>query len=294
VRPAAVSDPGAAPAMNKRSRVSPGSPVAALVLGPFRVLILHWNTIKAFVRRDIHGRYVTSVMGLSWAIIQPLALLLLYTFLFSYILKIRFGAAGSTKSFAVYLFCGMLPWIAFSEGVVRASSVILEQGHLIKKVVFPSEILPAYVVLSALTMEMLGLSILVLAVALFYGGLGWSVLALPVIIVLQFMLTVGLAWLLASLNVFLRDVGQVLGLAMTLWMFLTPIFYPPEAIPPHLHWMLNLNPMYHVVKGYRDVIIEQHLPRLTQIGALAAMAFTAFLTGHWFFRRSKNAFVDVL
>jgi len=89
-------------------------------------------------------------------------------------------------------------------------------------------------------------------------------------------------------------VAQVLGLAMTLWMFLTPIFYPPEAIPPHLKWMLNLNPMYHVVQAYRDVIIEQQLPRLAQVATLAAMACTAFLVGHWFFRRSKNAFVDVL
>jgi len=277
------------------ARHSPGSTAAAsLVPGPVRVLIRHRSTIKAFVRRDIHGRYVTSVMGLSWAIIQPLTLLLLYTFLFSYILKVRFGAAGSTKSFTVYLFCGMLPWIAFSEGVVRASGVILEQGHLIKKVVFPSDILPVYVVVSALTMEMLGLSVLLVAVALFGGGLGWSLVVLPAIIVLQFMLTVGLAWFLASLTVFLRDVAQVLGLAMTLWMFLTPIFYPPEAIPPHLKWLLNLNPMYHVVQAYRDVIIEGRLPGRLQIGVLGAMALASFLLGHWFFRRSKNAFVDVL
>src|SRR6185503_21325855 len=139
------------------------SAAASMLPAPVRVLIVHWSTIKAFVRREIPGRYVTSVMGLSWAIIQPLTLLLLYTFLFSYILKVRFGAAGSTKSFTVYLFCGMLPWIAFSEGLVRASGVILEQGHLIKKVVFPSDILPAYVVLSALTIEMMGLNVLLVA-----------------------------------------------------------------------------------------------------------------------------------
>jgi len=268
--------------------------MASALVGPFRVLVVHRRTIAAFVRRDIHGRYVTSVMGLSWAIIQPLALLLLYTFLFSYILKVRFGPVGSTKNFTLYLFCGMLPWIAFSEGVVRASTVILEQAPLIKKVVFPSEILPAYVVLSALTMETVGLAILLAAVAVFSSGLGWTLLALPAIIVLQFMLTVGLAWFLASLTVFLRDVAQALGLAMTLWMFLTPIVYPPEAIPSHLQWMLNLNPMYLVVQGYRDAIIERQLPQPAQIATLAAMAVTAFLVGHWFFRRSKNAFVDVL
>ena len=289
------------PALHSEPLVVAGAPpqsrgltAGAKLAAPFRVLAVHRRTITAFVRRDIHGRYVTSVMGLSWAIIQPLALLLLYTFLFSYILKVQFGAAGSTKNFTLYLFCGMLPWIAFSEGVMRASSVILEQAPLIKKVVFPSEILPAYVVLSALTLEMLGLAILLPAVALFSGGLGWSLLALPAIIVLQCMLTVGLSWFLASLTVFLRDVAQALGLAMTLWMFLTPIVYPPEVIPPHLQWMLNFNPMYLVVQGYRDTIIERRLPQPAQIATLAAMALVAFLAGHWFFRRSKNAFVDVL
>jgi lipopolysaccharide transport system permease protein len=188
----------------------------------------------------------------------------------------------------------MLPWIAFSEGVMRSANVILEQAHLIKKVVFPSEILPAFTVLSALVMEAVGLFVLLVAVQAFYGGLGLTLFALPVIVALQVMLTMGFAWFVASLNVFLRDVGQVLGLAMTLWMFLTPIFYPPEAIPARVDWMLTLNPMYHVVESYRSLILERTLPALGQVAILGVMAFTAFLVGHWFFRRSRNAFVEVL
>jgi ABC-type polysaccharide/polyol phosphate export permease len=264
------------------------------LLAPFRLLAAHRRTIYAFVRRDIHGRYVTSVLGLSWAVIQPLALLVLYTFVFSYILKIRFGEAASTSSFALYLFCGMLPWIAFSDGVMRSANVILEHAHLIKKVVFPSEILPAFTVLSALVMEAVGLFVLLAAVQVFYGGLGPTLFALPLVVALQVMLTMGFAWFLASLNVFLRDVGQVLGLVMTLWMFLTPIFYPPEAIPARVHWMLTLNPMYHVVDSYRSLILERRLPGVEQILILGGMALAAFLIGHWFFRRSRNAFVEVL
>jgi lipopolysaccharide transport system permease protein len=270
------------------------STLGRLLISPFRVLVVHRNTIEAFVRRDIQGRYVTSVMGLSWAVIQPLALLLLYTFVFSYILKIRLGGSGSTASFAAYLFCGMLPWIAFAEGVTRSASVILDHAHLIKKVVFPSEILPAYVVVSALVMESVGLAIFLAAIGLFDRGLGWSLLLLPPIVVLQFLFTMGLGWLLASLNVFLRDVAQLLGLAMTLWMFLTPIFYPPEMMPAHLRWLLDLNPMYYVVQAYRDLLLDQRLPAVSQVVALAAMAITAFVLGHWFFRRSQRAFVDVL
>lgn len=265
-----------------------------LLVAPFRVLLAHRRTIEAFVRRDIRSRYVTSVMGVSWAVIQPLALLALYTFVFAHVLKIRLGGGGSTASFALYLFCGMLPWLAFAEGVTRAASVILDQAHLLKKVVFPAEILPVYVVVSALVTEFAGLAVFLAAVGLFHRGLGWALLGLPVVVGLQLLFTLGLAWLLAGLNVFLRDVGQVLGLAMTLWLFLTPIFYPPEMIPAGFRWLLALNPMYYVVEAYRALVLEQRLPALAQVGALAAMALVAFVGGHWFFERSKHAFVDVL
>jgi lipopolysaccharide transport system permease protein len=234
------------------------------------------------------------VLGLSWAVIQPLALLVLYTFVFSYVLRLRLGGADSTATFALYLFCGMLPWLAFSEGLTRSATVILEQAHLIKKVVFPSEILPPYVVTSALVIELFGLAVLLVAVAVFYRGPSWSMLLLPPILLLQFLLTVGVGWLLASVNVFLRDVGQVLGLGLTLWLFVTPIFYPAELVPARFRWVLDLNPMYYLVQAYRDVLLEQRAPLLSHGIALAAMALAVFVVGHWFFRRSRPAFVDVL
>jgi lipopolysaccharide transport system permease protein len=275
------------------ARLAP-SALGQLLVEPFRVLIVHRGTIEAFVRRDIQSRYVTSVMGASWALIQPLALLVLYTFVFSYVLRLRLGGSGTTGGFALYLFCGMLPWLAFADGVTRSASVILDQAHLIRKVVFPSEILPAYVVVSALVTELVGLAVLLAAVAVFAGGFGWSLAALPVVIVLQFLFTMGVAWLLASLNVFLRDIGQGLGLAMTLWMFLTPIFYPAEMVPAPFRWVLGLNPLHHVVQAYRDVVLEQRLPAPAHLGALALMALASYVLGYWVFRRSKHAFVDVL
>jgi homopolymeric O-antigen transport system permease protein len=278
----------------ERSGVRAISMLVGALITPFRVLVIHRPTIEAFVRRDIRGRYVTSVLGLSWALIQPLVLLLLYTFVFAYVLKVRFGANGTTGSFALYLFCGMLPWLAFAEGITRSASVIVEQAPLIKKVVFPSEILPAYVVVSALVMELAGLVILLAGVGLFYRGLGWSVALLPVLIALQFLFTLGVGWVLASLNVFLRDVGQVLGMALTLWMFLTPIFYPAELMPQRYVWILYVNPMYYVVQAYRDVILEGHSPQALRMLVLGAIAMVCFVLGYWFFRRSKHAFVDVL
>jgi lipopolysaccharide transport system permease protein len=278
----------------KRSAIGAISTLVRDLVTPFRVLVAHRSTIEAFVRRDIRGRYVTSALGLSWALIQPLVLLLLYTFVFAHVLNVRFGAGGTTGSFALYLFCGMLPWLAFAEGLTRSASVIVEQTPLIKKVVFPSEILPAYVVISALVTELAGLLILLGAVGLYYHGLGWSVVLLPLVLVLQFLFTMGIGWVLASLNVFLRDIGQVLGMALTLWMFLTPIFYPAELMPKRYGWVLYLNPMYYVVQAYRDVILEGHSPVGSQFLVLGVFAAACFVLGHWFFRRSKHAFVDVL
>jgi ABC-type polysaccharide/polyol phosphate export permease len=281
-------------AANRQGLVVIDNSLREILVTPFRLLVVHRSTIEALVRRDIRARYVSSVMGLSWAVIQPLALLGLYTFIFSYVLRLRLGGSDSTGTFALYLLCGMLPWLAFAEGLTRSASVILEQAHLIKKVVFPSEILPPYVVVTALAIELVGLGVLLAAVAVFRGGVGWPLLLLPVVILLQFLFTVGLGWVLASVNVFLRDVGQVLALGLTLWMFVTPIFYPAELMPARFRWVLDVNPMYYVVEAYRAVVMDQRLPDLSHAAVLAAMALVAFVAGHWVFRRSKHAFVDVL
>jgi lipopolysaccharide transport system permease protein len=264
------------------------------LLAPIRILIVHRKVIGTFVRRDLRGRYVNSVLGLAWAVIQPLSLLVLYTFVFSVVLGIRLGRDTSTAGFAFYLFCGMLPWLAFAEGLSRSASVVIDHAHLIKKVVFPSEILPAYVVASALVSELIGLAVFVLAVSVFYEPPGWTLLALPLVMAGQVLLTLGLGWLLASLNVFLRDVGQGLGLGLTLWMLLTPIFYPADMVPARLRWALRWNPLYYVVEGYRDVLLDHRLPAPGHLVALGTIAVAAFVGGSWFFRRSKNAFIDVI
>ena len=168
------------------------STLRQFLIEPFHLLLAHRRTIEAFVRRDIRGRYAASVLGLSWAIVQPLALLALYTFVFAYILRIRLGGSSSTAGFALYLICGMLPWLAFAEGLSRSTTVVLEHTHLIKKVVFPAEILPAYVVvwLSSCSSSASSCSWRGRAPR---SGASWVLVLLPVVVLLQFLLTVGWA-----------------------------------------------------------------------------------------------------
>ena len=264
------------------------------MLAPFRVLISHWQAIQIFVNRDIRGRYINSALGLWWAVIQPLALLALYTFVFSGIMSVRLNGSTSTGEFALYAFCGLLPWLAVADALTRSASVLFDQQPLIKKVVFPSEILPVHLVLSALVVEIVGL-VVFLVVVIAGGRLpGWSLLLLPIVIALQFFFMTGIAWLLSTLAVYLRDVRQVVGLVLTLWMFLTPIVYPASLVPARFKWVLDINPMTAIVDAYRAALLDDRMPSPVPLVIFAAVALTLFVSGHWVFTRAKPTFADLL
>jgi ABC-type polysaccharide/polyol phosphate export permease len=264
------------------------------MLAPFRVLISHWQAIQIFVNRDIRGRYINSALGLWWAVIQPLALLALYTFVFSGIMSVRLNGSSSTGEFALYAFCGLLPWLAVADALTRSASVLFDQQPLIKKVVFPSEILPVHLVLSALVVEIVGL-VVFLAVVIIGGRLpGWSLLLLPIVMALQFLFMTGIAWLLSTVAVYLRDVRQVVGLLLTLWMFLTPIVYPASLVPARFKWLLDINPMTAIVDAYRAALLDDRLPSPVPMVIFAAVALTVFVSGHWVFTRAKPTFADLL
>jgi lipopolysaccharide transport system permease protein len=266
----------------------------ATMLAPFRALIAHWQAIQIFVNRDIRGRYINSALGLWWAVIQPLALLGLYTFVFSSIMNIRLSESASTSEFALYAFCGLLPWLAVADALTRSASVLLDQTPLIKKVVFPTEILPVHLVLSALIVEVIGLLVFLVVVAL--GGRlpGWSLLMLPLVMGLQFFFMTGIAWLLATLALYLRDVRQVVGLVLTLWMFLTPIVYPASLVPARFRWVLDINPMTAIVDAYRAALLDDRMPAAGPFVLFAVVAVAVFVSGHWVFMRTKPAFADLL
>jgi lipopolysaccharide transport system permease protein len=268
--------------------------IVGALLSPFRTLVAHREAIEIFVRRDIQSRYINSILGLWWVVLQPLALLALYTFVFAYIMKSRLGAGGGAGEFALYLFCGLLPWLAFADALTRSASVIVEQTPLIRKVVFPSEILPVHAVLSALVVEAVGLAVLVAGLTVWGRPPGWALLVLPVVVLLQFLFTTGVAWLLATVAVFIRDTRHFVGLGLTLWMFLTPIVYDASFVPERFRWALTVNPIWHIVDAYRGAVLDARLPSLAPMSLLAGLSVLTFVVGHWAFCRSKHVFADVL
>jgi len=252
--------------------------------------------LRELVRRDFQGRYAGSLLGFVWSFLQPVWLLLLFTFVFSTVMEVRVpagaGADAGTGSFAAFLFCGLLPWMALQEGVSRSSTAITDNSSLVKKLRFPSEVLVLAVVLAALLHEAIaGVAFLALLAAtgqLKLGGLPLLLVAVP----LQLALTLGLGLLLGSVHVFFRDTAQILGMVFTGWFYLTPIVYPMTYVPERLLSWVRLNPLTPLVELYRQALIEGRLALVPGTAALAVIAIVLLCAGFWLFGRLKPAFVD--
>ena len=266
----------------------------ALVIGRnfFHKIVLQRYLIWNFSARDLKSRYVGSMMGLFWSVIHPLVLLAAYSFVFSVVFQVR-DFSRDTDNFPLFVFCGILPWLFFQETVLRCCYSVTEQRHLLRKMVFPSEILPISVTLSNLVTHVLG--VLVLLVVLGYLGLlSWTALLLPVYMILLAIFALGLGWLMAALQVFLKDAAQLLSVALVFWFWLTPIFYSLERVPARFRPLLLVNPLTYVVEGYRSLLMFQAIPSATHLGALCLLTLVSFLIGGWVFRATKRDFVDVL
>jgi len=258
----------------------------------FRKVTVQRHLIWNFVIRDLKARYVGSFMGFCWSVIHPLVLLASYTFVFSIIFQVR-PAIRTTDNFALFAFCGILPWLYFQETVLRSCNAVVEQSNLIKKTLFPTEILPITVALANLVTHLVGFAVL-LAVLIALNLVGWAVMVVPLYLVLLVILAVGIGWLVASLQVFLRDTSQVLSVIMVFWFWFTPVFYQAKDVPAPYRFWIQLNPLTHVVHGYRTALLENRLPEPQSLGLLALFAITAFCLGGLVFRNTKREFVDVL
>jgi ABC-type polysaccharide/polyol phosphate export permease len=246
------------------------------------------------VVRDLRNRYVGSVGGFVWSVVYPVVLLVCYHFVFAVVFGQRFGVADyGTESFALYLFSGILPWLMFSDTVLRNSTAVTENASLVTKTTIPSEVLPIAVMISNLVHHLIGLTILLVILAV-SGGLQWSALSVLIYLPLLVAFVQGLGWLVAGLNVFFRDTVQLLNVLLMLWFWFTPVFYPASMVPERYSFLMAFNPMAIILAGYRSAFLELDPPPLESFAALLAWTAAAFLGGALFFRQSKMAFADVL
>jgi len=233
-------------------------------------------------------------MGWLWAVVHPAVLLASYIFVFVLVLKIPPPEGSGTPSMALYIFAGMLPWLLFQESVQRSATSVVESTNLVTKTLFPSEVLPITVFFSNLLNHAIGVIVLLGIVMFAEHKFNAAVALLPVYLLLLAMFTVGVSWIAAGLQVFLRDTAQVLSILMIFWFWATPIFFTIGKLPEWARPFVRLNPLAQVVDAYRRAIFAGRLPGGSDMLLLAGVSSATFLLGGLFFRRAKRGFGDVL
>lgn len=248
--------------------------------------------LRELVRRDFSQRYAGSLLGFAWSFIQPLWQLALLSYVFSIIMRAPLDTEP-TDRFWVFLFCGLLPWTAIHEGILRSATVVVEHADMVKKIAFPAEVLVVSVVTTALIHQ--GITLVVFLGALTVAGeIAWTKLfLLPVALVFQVALTLGIGYLVAAVQVYFRDMVQVLGLVMNAWFYVTPIVYPIAMVPQKFWGVIQANPLAVLVTLYRYAFLGGDAARW-QGGFLALTLTTAFFLvfGMWLFQRLKPGFAD--
>ncbi|MDH2012942.1 ABC transporter permease [Pseudomonas juntendi] len=276
--------------MNPHSE-APISPRALVSnLWQYRRLILQ------MAGREVVGRYKGSVMGLLWSFLTPLFMLAVYTFVFSVVFKARWttSADESKGDFAVLLFAGMIVHGLFAEVLNRAPTLILANVNYVKKVVFPLEILPVISMCTALFHSAISLLVLVCAIVFVNGQFHATMLLVPLIVLPYIMFVQGLAWVLASLGVYLRDVGQTIGIITMIMLFMSPVFFPVSSLPVEMRPLMEANPLTFIIEQVREVLIWGHLPDWMGLARYSLMSLITVWVGYAWFQRTRKGFADVL
>jgi lipopolysaccharide transport system permease protein len=266
------------------------------LVGFARQLWAERDLIRQFTRREIEGRYRSSALGLAWSFINPLVLLLVYTFVFGVVFKQRWPnlASSGLTEFGLVMFAGMIAFGIFSECAGRAPSLIVGTPNFVKRVVFPLELLPLSVLGSALFHAAVSL-VMLLAVHLALGGsIFWTWLLVPVILLPICLISLGLLWILSSLGVFVRDLAYTVALVVQVLFFLTPIFYPVSAVPESVRAIVVLNPLASVIEALRSAIFAGRVTEWPALGIAAALGFALTLFGYAWFMKTRRAFGDVI
>ena len=268
------------------------SPGPAYVLGS---LSAHRNIVRQMARRDMIERYRGSMLGFAWSLFNPLLMLAVYTLVFSVVFQSRWpGSSGTSVEYALNVFAGLIVFTIFSESVSRAPTLVVGNANLVKKVVFPLEVLPWVTLASSLFHALVSYVVLLVFVAVVQRTLPVTAILFPLVVLPVVLLALGISWFLASLGVFFRDATHTVALLVAVLMFVSPIFYPISAVPQDLRWLFVLNPLAHSIADGRAVAIAGTLPDAGAWAVQLGVSALAAWAGLWWFMRTKHTFADVL
>lgn len=252
--------------------------------------------IFQMAKRDVLGRYRGSIMGLAWSFFNPLLMLSVYTFFFSFIFKSRWGVAQDSghADFAIILFVGLIIHGLFSECINRAPMLINSNVSYVKRVVFPLEIFPWIAMGSAIFHALISIVVLLLLQLILDGNLHWTVILFPLVVAPFILLTLGFAWFLAATGVFVRDIGQTTSMVTSVLLFVSPVFFPTSALPPRVQPLVMLNPLTLIIEESRKVLLFGETPNWPHLGLYLSVSMVIAWAGFWWFQKMRRGFADVL
>ncbi len=266
------------------------------ISAPWRVVLRNRSLLWQFVKRNVAVRYRGSMLGLVWSFVQPLMMLCVYTFVFSIVLKARWGmGTGDSKgAFAIIMFCGMALYNIFAECVASSCGVVVANPNLVKKVIFPLEVLPLAQTFSTFILSTVWFILLFLGAIFIYGKVSLTMLLLPLVLFPLFLFTQGISYFVASLGVYVRDTSYVVQVILQILFFMTPIFYPITVVPKQYRWPLEANPLTILIEQARNVFLYGRLPDWTFLGIAFLISVIVLQLGFVWFSRTKKGFADVL
>ncbi|CDE14462.1 o-antigen export system permease protein RfbA [Clostridium sp. CAG:470] len=254
----------------------------------FKDLYNYRELLKTNVKKEIRGKYKNSFLGVLWSFLNPLLQIAVYAIVFQIILK------NPQENYAIFICCGLIPWTFFSSTISRAAFTMVENGNLLKKVYFPREILPISIVTSE-AVNFLISTIIIIAFVIF-GGVGLSkyIVFYPLVLIAQYILLIGISLIVSSISVYVRDLQHLIGVALQLFFYATPIVYSANVIPDNLKWILNLNPMTYIIEAYRDIFYNQTMINIQPLFILIIISVALCIIGYLIFNKLQKGFAEQL
>ena len=252
----------------------------------FKELYHYRELLKTNVKKDVRGKYKGSFLGILWSFINPLLQVLVYALVFPYIMKVE------TENYLIFLICGIIPWTWFITSISQGTTSITNNANLIKKVYFPREILPISVVTSGLVNFLI--SCLIILIFVIFGGLGitWHLVFLPFIIIVQYLFTLALIFVLSAFNVYVKDVEYIVAFIINMLFYATPILYTTEMFNGPILWLFRLNPLAHLINAYRDVFYVHHIPNLINLSILLGVSILLVIICYIIFKKLEKRFAE--
>ena len=254
----------------------------------FKELYNYRELLKTNIKKEIRGKYKGSWLGILWTFLNPLLMLAVYAFVFPYILRVN------VENYTIFMIVALIPWNFFTTAVQNGTGCVVANGNILKKVYFPREIIPISITTSQLVNFLI--TCLIMFVFILVSGVGFSIhlLLLPLLIFVQFILTLAINFVLSAVTVFAHDVDHFVSVAMTLGFYATPIVYLPEMLPAQFQWAMHINPMAVLVEAYRSILYYHQLPDFNWLGIWIVLSFVLLVVGYLIFKKLEKSFVEEL